>query len=270
MKFEKFNRYLIILCLVIIFSANICYNLVHIIKNELKLSWTLNPFSFILALQDSHLLFGTVLLSCLFMLTIIKLDYDFILKRINKNEVPASDGNLEYGSSRWLKDKEIKKHFKVWNFDSISKGGIPVTFLNKKCYYDDSSDHYLVIGSTGSGKSVSLAIPLIFNLASAGESMVINDTKGELYSYTYQFLKEHGYNIYILNLRDANSSDGWNPLHLPYQFYKSNNLDEAGDMIENFAKSLTKNLSSKDQYWEKSSNAVLSALCYALMEDATS
>jgi len=171
---------------------------------------------------------------------------------------------------KFLKDKEIKKHFKVWNFDSISKGGIPVTFLNKKCYYDDSSDHYLVIGSTGSGKSVSLAIPLIFNLASAGESMVINDTKGELYSYTYQFLKEHGYNIYILNLRDANSSDGWNPLHLPYQFYKSNNLDEAGDMIENFAKSLTKNLSSKDQYWEKSSNAVLSALCYALMEDATS
>ena len=115
MKFEKFNRYLIILCLVIIFSANICYNLVHIIKNELKLSWTLNPFSFILALQDSHLLFGTVLLSCLFMLTIIKLDYDFILKRINKSEVPASDGNLEYGSSRWLKDKEIKKHFKAWD-----------------------------------------------------------------------------------------------------------------------------------------------------------
>lgn len=40
-------------------------------------------------------------------------------------------------------------------------------------------------------------------------------------------------------------------------------------MIENFSKSLTKNLSSKDMYWEKSANAVLTALCYALLEDAT-
>ena len=39
-------------------------------------------------------------------------------------------------------------------------------------------------------------------------------------------------------------------------------------MIENFTKSLCKNLSSKDMYWEKSANAVLTALCYALIEDA--
>ena len=45
-------------------------------------------------------------------------------------------------------------------------------------------------------------------------------------------------------------------------------IDEAGDMIENFTSSLCKNLSSKDMYWEKSANSVLTALCYALIEDA--
>lgn len=69
-------------------------------------------------------------------------------------------------------------------------------------------------------------------------------------------------------IRDAFASDGWNPLHLPYKYYKSGNIDLAGDLIENFAKSLTKNLSSKDMYWETSATSVLTALCYAIIEDA--
>lgn len=69
-------------------------------------------------------------------------------------------------------------------------------------------------------------------------------------------------------IRDAFTSDGWNPLHLPYKYYKSGNIDLAGDLIENFAKSLTKNLSSKDMYWETSATSVLTALCYAIIEDA--
>lgn len=69
-------------------------------------------------------------------------------------------------------------------------------------------------------------------------------------------------------IRDAFASDGWNPLHLPYKYYKSGNIDLAGDLIENFAKSLTKNLSSKDMYWETSATSVLTALYYAIIEDA--
>lgn len=142
--------------------------------------------------------------------------------------------------------------------------------MDNKYYYSDSFDHTLIIGSTGSGKTQCEILPLIFNLGYAGESMVINDTKGELYSYTSNFLKNQGYTIRIINLRDAFASDGWNPLHLAYKYFKLNNIDLAGDIIENFAKSLTKNLSSKDMYWEKSATAVLTALCYALIEDAES
>lgn len=70
------------------------------------------------------------------------------------------------------------------------------------------------------------------------------------YIHIQLIFKRKGYQIRIINLRDALASDGWNPLHLPYKYYQNNNKDEAGDMIENFSKSLCKNLSSKDMYWE--------------------
>ena len=265
---KKIIKYIFLYIICFVFSSLICFNLVNTINN-MKLLWSFNLYDSLKFLSNHSSFYGTFLLSFLFILFIIKYDRDIKLKSKNKNEMPSEDGSYEYGSSRFSTEKEIKKKFKVWDVNKpISKGGIPVTFIGDKVYYDDSTDHTLIIGSTGSGKSISLIMPLIFNLASAGESMVINDVKGELYSTTADYLKKHDYDIKIINLRDALTSDGWNPLHLPYKYFKEGNIDEAGDMIENFAKSLTKNLSSKDMYWEKSANAVLVALCYALFEDA--
>jgi len=222
-------------------------------------------------LTDFGLLIGTILMTALIMLFILKYDKEFELKFKHSDGMPKEDGSFEYGSSRWATKKEIKNSFKSWNIGSkLSDGGIPVTLLDGAIYYSDSFDHTLIIGSTGSGKTICEIMPLIFNLGYAGESMVINDTKGELYSNTYDFLNKQGYKIKVINLRDALASDGWNPLHLPYKYYINGNIDLAGDLIENFAKSLTKNLSSKDMYWEKSATAVLTALCYAIIEDAPS
>ena len=270
-KYKKYLSYILLCICSFIVSANVCYNLTNIIKNNVELSWDLNPITTLFSLLDISLFFGTILLTTLIMLFILKYDKEFKLKLQRLKKLPKEDGSFEYGSARWATKKEIKKNYKVWNINSkIKSGGVPVTYMDGKFYYSDKFDHTLIIGSTGSGKTIGCILPLIFNLGSAGESMVINDTKGELYSYTSKYLKNKGYKIKIINLRDALASDGWNPLHLPYRYYKNNNKDEAGDMIENFSKSLCKNLSSKDMYWEKSANAVLSALCYALIEDAPS
>ena len=135
------------------------------IKNNL-IFWNINIFVSILSLLDFNILFGTFLLT-------------------------KEDGSFEYGSSRWMTKQEIKKEFKVWNIgDKLKSGGIPVTYQNGKFYYSDSFDHTLIIGSTGSGKTQCEILPMIFNLGYAGESMVINDTKGELYNYTSNFLKK--------------------------------------------------------------------------------
>ena len=252
-------------------SSNICFNLTNIIENNIKIKWNLNIIYSLSKLNDLSLLFGSILLCIIFMLVIIKYDKEIYLKFFKSEELPIEDGSFEYGSSRWATEKEIEKEFKVWNIGSeLKSGGIPITNLDGKFYYSDTFDHTLIIGSTGSGKTICEIMPLIFNLGYAGESMVINDTKGELYANTYEFLKKRKYKIKVINLRDALCSDGWNPLHLPYKYFKENNIDLAGDLIENFAKSLTKNLSSKDMYWEKSATAVLTALCYAIIEDAQS
>lgn len=234
-------------------------------------NWDFDLIKSLIGLSDFSLLFGTFLMANLIFLFVLKYDRDFYLKLKRLKKLPVEDGSYEYGSSRWMTKKELKKEFPQWNIGSkLSSGGIPVTYQYRRYYYSNSYDHTLIIGSTGSGKTQCEILPLIFNLGYANESMVINDTKGELYSYTADFLKKQKYNIHVINLRDAFASDGWNPLHLAYKYYKDNNIDLAGDIIENFSKSLCKNLSSKDMYWEKSANAVLSALCYALIEDAHS
>lgn len=244
--------------------------MVWIITHDIKLKWNINVFKSLFSLTDLGLLFGTILLSSLIFMFILKYDRDIKLKLLKKKGLPDEDGSFEYGSSRFMSKKEIKKNFKVWHIgDELKSGGIPVTKLDGNIYYDDSFDHTMIIGSTGSGKTICEIMPLIFNLGYANESMVINDTKGELYNTTASFLKKRGYKIHVINLRNALASDGWNPLHLAYKYYHEGNIDLAGDIIENFSKSLCKNLSSKDMYWEKSATAVLSALCYGLIEDCS-
>ena len=49
------------------------------------------------------------------------------------------------------------------------------------------------IGSTGSGKTECLVKPMVNLLAKKGESMIINDPKGELFKYCGDYLKEQGY-----------------------------------------------------------------------------
>ena len=232
--------------------------------------WDFNIIKTLFYLTDLGLLFGTLLFSALVFMFILKYDRDIKLKLLKKKGLPEEDGSFEYGSSRFMTKKEIKKNFKFWKIgEELKSGGIPVTKLDGNIYYDDSFDHTMIIGSTGSGKTICEIMPLIFNLGYANESMVINDTKGELYNTTASFLKKRGYKIHVVNLRNALASDGWNPLHLAYKYYHEGNIDLAGDIIENFSKSLCKNLSSKDMYWEKSATAVLSALCYGLIEDCT-
>lgn len=47
-------------------------------------------------------------------------------------------------------------------------------------YTDPSDSHSLIVGDTGSMKTLRFVLPLIYSCAAADESMVIVDPKGEL------------------------------------------------------------------------------------------
>ena len=142
------------------------------------------------------------------------------------------------GYSRWCTDKEMKKKLKKVEYlaEHIEDGGIPIINNGKELWVDSSGYHNMIIGSTGSGKSQSISFPFIRTLAKAGESMIITDPKGELYEGTANELKERGYNIVLLNFRDPQKGNCWNPFSIPYKLYKAGDKDKGIELLEDLAK----------------------------------
>lgn len=178
----------------------------------------------------------------------------------------------EKGYSRWATDKEMKKELvKILPTDSeIEKAGIPLINNGKEIWVDNSGYHNMIIGSTGSGKSQALSFPFIRVMAKAGESMIVTDPKGELYEGTANELKERGYNIILLNFRDPQNGNCWNPFTLPYKLYKEGNIDKATELLEDLAKNILYDESSKgqDPFWENTSADYFTGLSLALFQDA--
>lgn len=214
---------------------------------------------------------GILMIECLFILMLIYYKCNFKIKKTVNNSMPKRIKSNEFGSSDYASIKEIKDNFTTWNFGKENKsGGIVISINDNKYYIDTSSNHTLIIGNTGSGKTVSVIDPLIFNLADSGESMIINDVKGELYKTTYDYLKKKNYNIKVINLRDTSNSDFWNPLTIAYEYFKENNFEKEIETINDLSNAICEDVTSRDKYWQESSSSVLSALCLALIEDCKS
>ena len=90
-------------------------------------------------------------------------------------------------------------------------------------------------------------------------SYIFTDPKGELYDRTAGYLREHGYDIKVLNLVDPKNSDGYNPL-----FHISSTTDV--DIIANtIVKGQKVEGSNSDPYWDDMAEMLLKALIYYLM-----
>ena len=176
------------------------------------------------------------------------------------------------GYSRWASEKEIKHELKLVNPSSeISDvAGIPLINNGSEIWVDDGESHNLIIGSTGSGKTEMLVQPMIKILAKHGESMIITDPKGEIYENNANELKARGYNIILLNFRDPQKGNCWNPLTLPYSLYKSGDKDKANELLDDLAKNILYDADNKsnDPFWENTSADYFSGLSLALFDDA--
>lgn len=107
-------------------------------------------------------------------------------------------------------------------------------------------------------------------LAKAGESMILTDPKGELYEGTGEMLREYGYNVIILNFRDPQKGNAWNPMNLPYQLYKDGNIDKSIELLDDLALNiLYDEKSSGDPFWQNSGADYFSGLALGLFEDAS-
>lgn len=184
----------------------------------------------------------------------------------------TSSSKKDSGYSRWAKEKEFVKE--LVPIDSNSKdaeaAGIPLVSKKGKLYVDNGEYHNLVIGATGSGKTQCIILPQVKVLAKRKESIVITDPKGEIYEKTSDILRERGYNIVVLNFRDPQKGNSWNPLALPYKLYKSGDEDKAIEIIDDLALNIIYDASSsqQDPFWEKTSSDYFSGIAMGLFEDA--
>ncbi len=147
---------------------------------------------------------------------------------IGQGKIDSIEANLE--NSRWMNGEEKKKNFKTYQYTAlhdVKKDGIPVmaTLNNKgsdETVMFNSPCHSIIIGATGSGKTTTFVSPMIQILAStsAGSSMVMTDPKGELFSLHSAYLKERGYDVKVIDLRDTYSSFRWNPLDAIWDNYR--------------------------------------------------
>ena len=178
----------------------------------------------------------------------------------------------EKGYSRWLKEKEMKKAFKVFRVDvkgdEASAGGVVLINDGKSMWVDDSENHTLVIGATGSGKTTAVVDPLTYSLCKHGESMVFTDPKGEIYKNHAELLKARGYKIIVLNFRSPELGNAWNPLTLPYRLYKDGNVDKAIELVDDVALNILQDKKASDPFWEKSASDYFSGCTLGLLEDA--
>ena len=176
------------------------------------------------------------------------------------------------GYSRWLKEKEMKKGFKIVEVgvkdpDAPAAGAVLIND-GKNMWVDNSENHTLVIGITGSGKTSAVIDPLIYSLMKHKESMIMTDPKGELYKRHTNHLKARGYDIVVLNFREPAQGNSWNPLSLPYRLYKEGNVDKAIELVDDIGKNIVKDKDAQDPFWQDSAGDYFSGCALGLMQDA--
>ena len=164
---------------------------------------------------------------------------------------------LVYSESRMGYEQEFMEDLAAFELKSSCgtfQGG-PVLFRkNDICYTDHSDSHDLIVGDTGSQKTLKFVLPLIYSCAMAGESMVIVDPKGELVRKSGEFLERKGYQKVVLNWRKPQESpDRWSPFERVQKTYERGKRAESANHLNDVLQSLffARTEKGKDPYWNE-------------------
>ena len=117
-----------------------------------------------------------------------------------------------YGTASWMTQKELRAVLEVRSpgqADGIILGEM---HGNAICLPKDTrlNRHIAVFGASGTMKSRAVIRPALFTAIKRGESAVITDPKGELYSDTAMLFQKNGYEVKVFNLVAPQHGDSWN------------------------------------------------------------
>lgn len=147
--------------------------------------------------------------------------------------------------------------------------GVPLAWQQAKgtVIVDQTDDHTLVVGPTGSKKTRLIAMPTVRTLCCNGESMIISDPKAEIFNRTGAYLEDKGYSVYVLNIRSPRNGVCWNPLAIPYDYYCKGDVDTAYEYVNDIAENLIQSEKSQnDPFWDNSAGSFFFGLVLLLFK----
>lgn len=135
---------------------------------------------------------------------------------------------------------------------------------------DQTTINSLLIGISRSSKGETEVMPLIDILSRAQKksSMVVNDSKGELYQMSYETLRKRGYEVEVLNIQNPDFSMSYNPLQQIIDYAKDGYYDETQQAVNSLSSSIYVDPNAKDKFWQNSSINLLNALILAVVDHA--
>ena len=136
----------------------------------------------------------------------------------------------------------------------------------EQIYYVGDDVHTLCIGATRSGKSRTIVVQSICTLGLAGESIVVSDPKAELYQYTNEFLTKLGYDVKVLDFKNAEKSHRYNLLQPIIDAVNRDDFEKA----EMYAWDMTNTLVGKsdgEKIWTNGEMSVIAATILCVICD---
>ncbi len=126
----------------------------------------------------------------------------------------------------------------------------------------------LIIGEVNTYKTTGVMFHEVLNSIKKGENLFILDNKDEYFGTFKSVLDENHYNTLVFNLSNAYQSNSFNPLWLPYKYYKSGNKDKAIELIKEIGLEIFKTDNhNRDTFWENSSADYFIALVLTLFKE---
>ncbi len=117
-----------------------------------------------------------------------------------------------YGTASWMDEKEMKEVLEISSVDQ-AEGTILGEYKGKAvCMPKDTrlNRHIAIFGASGTMKSRAIIRNALFQAIKRSESIIITDSKAEMYADTAELFRQSGYDVKVFNLVNPEHGDSWN------------------------------------------------------------
>jgi len=166
---------------------------------------------------------------------------------------------------------ETKTNPKNNQLPQLNSGGLVIGYSNEGtheriCYIDEDT-HTLCIGATRSGKTRTVVLQTIGTIGLSAESLIISDPKGEIYTYTYPFLKEMGYEVICIDFKNPLKSDRYNFLQPVIDAINENDIPKAVDATWDLTAALVPENSHNEKIWTNGEASIIASAIMSVVYD---